>query len=119
MNMQPQLLPSPAEASDDPGQSTSALLGAIPLARDARTSSDGATVVLVLDSLMVAARAEQQGLRDRSQQPAATSQRVQAMLRREILEWDQRCPGAAVITQCVLMDCGGAVLATFDVECDD
>jgi hypothetical protein len=104
MNMQPQLLPSPG-----------ALVGAIPLVRDAHASPDGATVVLALAPLMVDARAEQQGLRDRSLQAAATSPRVQAMLRRAIVEWDQ-CRGGAVSTRCVLVDCGGAVLATFGVD---
>jgi hypothetical protein len=119
VSAQPQLLPSPAEASDDPGGSMAALVGAIPLVRDAHNSSDGATVVLVLDPLIVAARAEQQGLRDRSLKAAATSQRVQELLRRKILEWDQRRRGGAVITRCVLVGCGGAVLATFGVECDE
>lgn len=84
---------------------TAAIARDVPLA--ARVSMiDGGTAVLQLDAAMVSARAEQQGLDDRSIRAAAGSRRVQATVLHAMVKYD--------VHSCILVDEAGTEVARVD-----
>lgn len=86
---------------------SAAIAREVPLAAQA-SMTDGGTAVLQLDAAMVRARAEQQGLDDRSIRAAAASRRVQATVLQAMAKFDVR--------SCILVDESGTEVARVHLE---